>query len=197
MSQNRILWISGAVLLVFMVLVAISLDSGDDAYIKQVEQERERLVTSWAKPQNDRSPIAMSQRRGLKLNHYPPDPDYRTEARLVPATGLKYPKLAGWLEFELKGETYRLLAYREPESGPKALFVPFWDKTNETETYQGGRYMNLALQDEDTVPLDFNYAYNPYCVYNPEAYTTCPLPPKENRLNIAIEAGEKRWLAKP
>lgn len=73
------------------------------------------------------------------------------------------------------------------------LFIPFTDKTSGLDTYGGGRYIDLLLNDIEgnTCLLDFNKAYNPYC-----AYTTgynCPIPPKENDLQIAVEAGEKNY----
>lgn len=73
------------------------------------------------------------------------------------------------------------------------LFIPFTDKTTGDETYGSGRYIDILISDirNNTVELDFNKAYNPYC-----AYTTgynCPIPPKENFLPIAIQAGEKTF----
>jgi uncharacterized protein (DUF1684 family) len=74
-----------------------------------------------------------------------------------------------------------------------SLFVPFRDKTTGQQTYPGGRYMELhyeeALEDEATVPVDFNLAYSPFCAYS-DAYE-CPLPPRENWLEVAIPAGER------
>jgi uncharacterized protein len=71
------------------------------------------------------------------------------------------------------------------------LFVPFTDATTGDETYGSGRYLDLRLGDikNNTVLLDFNKCYNPYCAYT-SGYN-CPIPPKENRLSIAIKAGEK------
>jgi uncharacterized protein (DUF1684 family) len=73
------------------------------------------------------------------------------------------------------------------------LFVPFKDMTNGKETYGGGRYLDLETTDiqNDSVILDFNKAYNPYCAYS-NGYS-CPIPPKENHLAVSIEAGEKTF----
>jgi uncharacterized protein (DUF1684 family) len=75
----------------------------------------------------------------------------------------------------------------------ESLFVPFRDKTTGQQTYPGGRYMELHaegdLKDGETVPLDFNLAYSPFCAYS-EAYE-CPLPPQENWLEVAVAAGER------
>jgi len=70
-----------------------------------------------------------------------------------------------------------------------SLFVPFLDGTSGRETYGAGRYLDLAPEDDGTWTLDFNLAYHPSCVYDPEY--SCPLTPAENRLPIRIEAGER------
>jgi uncharacterized protein len=75
------------------------------------------------------------------------------------------------------------------------LFIPFMDKTNGEETYEGGRYLDLRFADllkDGTVLIDFNKAYNPYCAFS-SGYS-CPIPPLENRISIAITAGEKKFL---
>jgi hypothetical protein len=69
------------------------------------------------------------------------------------------------------------------------LFVPFTDLTSGSETYPGGRYIDLDLTKSGIYVLDFNRAYNPYCYYN-KTYD-CPIPPRENRLQVPIRAGEK------
>ena len=100
----------------------------------------------------------------------------------------------GTLGFTLNETGYKLTAFADVEDpGMKRLFVPFGDLTNNKDTYGGGRYLDLDRTATGYYDLDFNRAYHPYCVYN----TTyeCPVPPRENRLAIAIPAGEK--LAAP
>ncbi|WP_340104005.1 DUF1684 domain-containing protein [Rhodohalobacter sp. 8-1] len=93
----------------------------------------------------------------------------------------------GRVEFQINGERYSLDAF-ESSSG---LFLMFSDATSKTETYQAGRYMIVPPPGDDGfLILDFNKAYNPPCAYNP--FTTCQLPPSQNRLDVAIPAGEKR-----
>ena len=77
------------------------------------------------------------------------------------------------------------------------LFIPFTDATSGEETYESGRYIDLEIEDikNDKVLIDFNKAYNPYCAYVSGKYN-CPIPPSENRLIVAIRAGEKAF-AKP
>ncbi|MFK5878928.1 MAG: DUF1684 domain-containing protein [Flavobacteriaceae bacterium] len=67
------------------------------------------------------------------------------------------------------------------------LFIPFNDLTNGNETYDAGRYLDLEIPNGDTITIDFNKAYNPYCAYN-ERYS-CPIPPRENNLDVEIKVG--------
>lgn len=95
----------------------------------------------------------------------------------------------GTLTFRLNGQTYALTAFAAAADGLDRLFVPFGDQTNRHETYGGGRYLNLTRTPTGLYDLDFNMAYHPNCVY--DVRWTCPLPPPENRLQIAIRAGEQ------
>ena len=74
------------------------------------------------------------------------------------------------------------------------LFIPFTDATSGEETYESGRYIDLEINDikTDKVLIDFNRAYNPYCAFVSGKYN-CPIPPTENRLTVAIRAGEKAF----
>lgn len=76
------------------------------------------------------------------------------------------------------------------------LFIPFTDATSGEESYSGGRYIDLEIGDikGNSYKIDFNKAYNPYCAYVSEGYS-CPLPPKENQLNVMVRAGEKEYNA--
>ncbi|MFY8005342.1 MAG: DUF1684 domain-containing protein [Chitinophagaceae bacterium] len=95
--------------------------------------------------------------------------------------------LAGTLSFQIKGKEYRLQALEEDGK----LFIIFADKTNRTSTYASGRYLYAKMPAEGNIVwLNFNEAYNPPCAFT--NFATCPLPPLQNRLPIAIEAGEKR-----
>ncbi len=84
-----------------------------------------------------------------------------------------------------------LLVLASTKRNDPSLFIPFLDKTSGETTYGGGRYLDVEPPQRGKIILDFNKAYNPYCAYM-EGYT-CPFPPKENRLKIAIEAGEKSF----
>jgi uncharacterized protein (DUF1684 family) len=87
----------------------------------------------------------------------------------------------------MNGKEYRL----EPIDEDKQLFFIFRDASSRRETYGAGRFLYADPPEGGKVVLDFNKAYNPPCAYTP--YATCPLPPKQNRLNIRIEAGEMRY----
>jgi uncharacterized protein (DUF1684 family) len=99
----------------------------------------------------------------------------------------------GSLEFTLKGQPLKLTAFNELGTDPGSLFVAFSDLTNGTETYEAGRFMDLERNTTGIYEVDFNRAYIPYCYYNPTY--ECPYPPKENRLQIPVRAGER--LKKP
>ena len=99
----------------------------------------------------------------------------------------------GYLEFSLRGETFRLVAF--PGHTPGELLVLFSDATSGLTTYAANRSISVAAPDADGATIiDFNRAVNLPCAYTD--FATCPLPPAENRLPIAIEAGEKTPLSR-
>jgi uncharacterized protein (DUF1684 family) len=100
----------------------------------------------------------------------------------------KYVKYARF-KFRMSGKEVALQIYRPLGGGE--LFLPFKDKTSEKETYPHGRYLFIEPMPGGKVLIDFNRAYNPFCAYN-EKYT-CSFAPEENRLDILIRAGEKRF----
>jgi uncharacterized protein (DUF1684 family) len=93
-----------------------------------------------------------------------------------------------------KLNVYRSLALMRNPLYKDYLFIPFKDLTNGEETYGGGRYIDLRMKEleGDEIWLDFNRAYNPYCAFS--AGYSCPIPPIENHLKVAIRAGEKNYL---
>jgi uncharacterized protein len=95
----------------------------------------------------------------------------------------------GWVKLQVDGSDCQLALFApEGDLEPEAAFVPFRDATSGSETYGSGRYLEAELRD-DTVTLDFNLAYNPYCAYGDG--WSCPLPPRENWLTVPIRAGEQ------
>lgn len=153
------------------------------------------------------SPIPPDKKNTLlPLAYFPIDELYAVPATLEPSadrTRIEVPtsigkirqlERIGTLKFSLKGQPLRLTAFRDLESQDlNRLFVPFADQTSGAETYQAGRYMELDPTPTGIYVVDFNVAYNPYCYYSPEY--DCPFPPKENRLDVPIRAGEKMHKA--
>jgi uncharacterized protein len=98
----------------------------------------------------------------------------------------------GYLTFKRDGREWRLDALLEAPDADE-LFLMFADATSGRETYGAGRYLYVPLPQDGKVPLDFNKAYNPPCAFN--EFATCPLPPRQNRLQLKIEAGERSYQA--
>ncbi len=132
------------------------------------------------------------------LHYFPVDESYRVTARFVSdPRNVPIPNILGqtepmhspgYVEFELHGTRLRLTPVEE---SPAELSFIFRDLTTGKETYGGGRFLDTPLPQNGKVVLDFNHAYNPPCAFTP--YATCPLPPKENRLPVRIEAGELKY----
>ncbi len=130
---------------------------------------------------------------------FPLDLSYRVIATWLPADGKKMvdvpnvlgdvtpTPVAGTAVFKFNGQEYRLTDLGGDPA--KGLFFVFNDMTSKTDTYPGGRFLDTDPVANGTVVLDFNRAYNPPCSVTP--YATCPLAPKDNRLAVAIPAGEK------
>ena len=102
----------------------------------------------------------------------------------------------GIVTFDLFNKSYSLNIYRNldiinNEGYQDYLFLPFLDDTNGFESYGGGRYIDLDIPKGDNLVIDFNSAYNPYCVYD-EKYS-CPIVPRDNYLSIKINAGVKAF----
>lgn len=96
----------------------------------------------------------------------------------------------GYASFSRDGKEFRL--YPVIEAGETDYFFIFADRTSGRETYGPGRFFYAAPAADGRIVLDFNKAYNPPCAFT--EYSTCPLPPPENRLDLAVTAGEKKYL---
>lgn len=102
----------------------------------------------------------------------------------------------GELSFALKGVACKLNIYQNIELVKREgyedhLFLPFIDETNGEDSYGGGRYLDTSLPEGNTMVLNFNEAYNPYCAYSPRY--SCPVVPLENALDVRVEAGVKAY----
>jgi uncharacterized protein len=135
------------------------------------------------------------------VEQYPIDLNWRIEAKFIPYESSKTISITnvigqttqnptpGYLRFQINGETFTLDAL---DGNEEELYLIFADETSGRETYGGGRYMYVKKADDSgNVIIDFNKAYNPPCVYT--AHATCPLPPRQNMLDVAITAGHKNY----
>jgi uncharacterized protein (DUF1684 family) len=150
-----------------------------------------------------RSPLTPDQQRGFKgLSYFPENGalvinariDRQVQSGVIHMETTKGQEQAyrryGVVRFEVDGQPAQVTLYAS-ERGSHALFLPFRDATSGKQSYGAGRYLDLHAQG-DNVVIDFNYAYNPNCAYNPD--WNCPLPPAENWLEVPIRAGEMRFL---
>lgn len=145
-----------------------------------------------------------------KFRFFPISKTYNVTAyfeRIVDTTGFtmntsagtqKYYYKYGRLDFMIDGKECLLYVYQgkdlmQTETYKDYLFVPFTDATTGNESYGSGRYLEFYKQDilNDSLQLDFNKAYNPYCAY--ATGYKCPIPPRENRLGVAVKAGEMNF----
>ncbi|ODU36232.1 MAG: hypothetical protein BGP24_00370 [Lysobacterales bacterium 69-70] len=117
------------------------------------------------------------------------DPPKTLEVPTVLGTVEKY-QVPGKAVFERGGKHYEVQPVFETP-GAKQLFLIFADKTSGKETYGAARFLYSDLPKDGKIVLDFNKAYNPPCAFTP--YATCPLAPPENRLNLRVDAGEKKY----
>jgi len=147
-----------------------------------------------------KDPEARARKEFKGIPTYPPSARWRLTARWEPSnptTEIAVPNVLGQVErspspgtavFTVDGKEYRLTPVLE-EGSPDLFFV-FADETNRTETYGAGRFLYAEPAKDGTVLLDFNRAYNPPCAFS--AFATCPLPPRQNRLALRVDAGERR-----
>ena len=171
--------------------------------------EKDRKLKDEEMKTDAHSPIPEEEKASfIQLNYYKPDIEFRKEASfkrfdqaehfLMKTTTDRLPEysLYGSITFQHKGKSYTLNVYQNIElvkkpGFEKHLFIPFNDETNGEETYGGGRFMDVYETDADSLLIDFNLAYNPYCAYNHKY--SCPIPPESNNLQLKVEAGEKKW----
>lgn len=190
--------------IILMLLVGVAKAQNPTQEIIKFQQ---KLNTEFA--DRKESPLTDKDFATFKgLHFYKPDLNYRVKAQFeinpfpVPfemkTTTARKPlyQKYGTLYFELEGKKLQLEVYQnldliKNDEYKNYLFVPFSDLTNGKQTYGGGRYLDLKLPLLAETVLDFNQAYNPYCAYNSKY--SCPLIPKENRLNVSIKAGVKKF----
>jgi hypothetical protein len=167
-------------------------------------------MTVWVHMSGDRRTLRMRDVNGEParafegFKWFPIDESFRVTARFIKDPAPRTVKIPnqlgdeetytteGIVEFTLAGST---ITMRPMTTRPGRLYFIFRDGTSGTETYDVARFLYSDVKEDGTTVLDFNQAYNPPCSFNP--YTTCPLPPKENRLTVRVVAGEQAYPHPP
>ncbi len=186
------------------------LQPGMDANVYRAEIQKHRKGINIKLKYGDKTPLSVDQLKDFNgLSYFPVDYKYHTKATLVKEPTqekqllqtstdrqpeyIKYGKVHFIIDtFNLTLTVYQNPPEKQIKKEDRTLFVPFKDETSGKECYGGGRYIEFEIpEDGNTVFLDFNKAYNPYCAYN-HRYS-CVIPPPENWLPVRIEAGEKKF----
>ncbi|MCE7041559.1 DUF1684 domain-containing protein [Dyadobacter sp. CY312] len=166
-------------------------------YIEKINKERAAKDELFRTGKD--SPIA-DKESFHGLHYFKVNPEYRVKATISPymkddkemivtytdSTSEKYERY-GYANFKINGQDQKLLLLRNES----VISILFRDETSGKETYGGGRYLDYPVSEikNNTITLDFNNAYSPYCAYQPDY--ACPVPPAENTLHIPIWAGEQ------
>ena len=194
MKKGWLILFPVAILFYFM----FSSDSSSAEYVLEINQfwedRHDFFVTSQA------SPFVQKNQPYEKVPYFEPNPDYKVTGVLdrfnerstlvlgnSDGTSTTYLKF-GMVNFKIEGKPCSLLLLKALGFGNQYLLA-FGDDTSGDTTYGGGRYLDVVVGKSNEIILDFNKAYNPYCAYFDDF--TCPLPPAENLLEVAINAGEK------
>ena len=178
--------------------------------LKSILKFQEDLNTEYRDPET--SPLPDKYRKNFEgLDFFTPDTTYVVQAKfertpnaipflLGTTTGEKTREVVyGIAYFRLNGKEYQLEIYQSLDlikqlKYKNYLFLPFLDESNGVETYGGGRYIGLTIPEGNTIEIDFNKAYNPYCVYNKKY--SCPLVPRQNYLKTKVLVGVKDFVKK-
>jgi uncharacterized protein len=199
MKRSTVFGILIALIVGVTILNFLTIGESDEDYVSRIETERKekngRMLAS-------SSPLPEEEKKVFKgLNYYPINTEFKIRARLIdiekkqpvfiPTTTGEQEKYIpfAYAEFELANQPQKLILYKDwDDKNPNRLFLMFADATSAVETYGGGRYIDLIQNNTNSIIIDFNTAYNPYCHFNTEY--SCPIPPKENLMTVEIKAGE-------
>lgn len=195
------------IILISICFLAIQINAQKSQSVKDSKKFQQKLDKEFAN--KEKSPLTEDDFKTFKaLDFFPIDSSYIVTAKLkfhensesfqMKTTTERLPvyKLYATASFKIKGVDYKLEIYQNQkliltDDFEDFLFLPFTDKTNAETSYGGGRYIDLKLPEGDTIIIDFNMAYNPYCAYNGKY--SCPIPPKANHLDTEINAGVKAY----
>ena len=177
--------------------------SAVDDVLKDILKFQDNMNEEFKNPET--SPLPDRYRKDFEgLAFFEPNTNYVVKAKLVltpealpflmpTTTDRKSEEVVyGIAHFQLNGKEHRLEIYQNKElmlqeEHKDYLFLPFTDKTNGEETYSGGRYIDLAIPNGDSIIIDFNKTYNPYCAYNKKY--SCPIVPNVNAMDTRVMAG--------
>ncbi len=194
-------------LITLITLISTAAFSQSSEYIEEIKVSQDEWNIMFSDPET--SPLPKEEVAAFHgLEFFPINENYRIEAEFVSTPGEKpfemvttterrpmYVKY-GEARFELNGKKIKLDIYQNinlvlKDEYKDHLFLPYKDWTNGEESYGGGRYIDLKQPEGNIIILDFNKSYNPYCAYN-DRYS-CPVPPKENHMELEIRAGVKKY----
>lgn len=195
----------GLIIIAFSLTDLQSTPRPYEEYLRYIEKERKAKDAMMRESQQ--SPLSDGQKAQFQgLDYYEVDTTYRVIARLervssgedytlqTSKSGTQTYQMLGWAHFSIKGISQKALVFLSQAPGKQPIaFFPFLDETSGLETYGAGRYLEMPLPEGNELELDFNMAFNPFCAYS--ADWNCPMPPRENHLEVAIKAGEKGMIA--
>jgi len=188
-------------LVLFCMFTNCSKKVGDQSYKEEIISHRKEINEEFASP---KSPLLEEDRKNFtSLNFFPVDSTFRVKASIehfsnkepfqMPTSTDRLPwyQHVATLSFSLRDTIQELEVYKNLDNKlDTVLFIPFGDGTNGLSSYGSGRYLDIHFpKNAKSVYVDFNKSYNPYCAYNHNY--SCPIPPKENQLEVYIPAGEK------
>jgi len=169
-------------------------------YLEKIKAERDEKNEFFKI--SEESPLTAEQKmKFASLNYFPVAEKYKVHAEMHENSSNQIVNIQntdggerayfvyGNAHFHLDGKELDITVYKSVDSSEDYFFIPFYDKTSNELTYGGGRYVEPTFLNGGILEIDFNLAYNPYCVYN--FRFVCPIPPEENRLDVSILSGEK------
>lgn len=198
--------------LVVLVIIITVLSSCKEQkrYIPNLTEFQKELNSSFKDV--TKSPLLKNDRQDfISLDFFDFDSSYVVKAVLIPyiedsifdmktnTDRMHSYNKYGKIKFNLDDSYFELNVYEDQEltneqNNIDELFLPFYDNTNGITTYSGGRYIDLKVSKDSIISIDFNKAYNPYCVYNYKF--SCPIVPSENNIALEVKAGVKDYNKK-
>jgi uncharacterized protein (DUF1684 family) len=197
--MKRAIYIGGLIIILVSVIYNFMGSNDVESYRQEIieaREEQDRFMRF-----SEESPFQDSDVKFDSLQYFAPNPEFRIVGRFEEPESSEIVSLGtndglteqylvyGFASFSIDNVPLRLKILENVEE--EKYFIPFGDATSANETYGAGRYLDVEHHGGRTIVLDFNTAYNPYCAYV-DGYT-CPLPPPDNLLAVAIRAGEKSY----